>query len=369
MSLKRSITSTVSEELNQHLYGCSKCCPVWSHLPKSPDFFRFPNHMSIACIESSSLVEMSSDSKASDDMNHKNLFTYVLSPFGLTLENKTFEYCFTGIAGSVFGLLFIITFLSLFVSNDSLISIVFKVSIFLGVLCLFWSYHHMRQIQEKLIGMYDEISHWEDKRYVKSPFTPPLIAFVIAFTTSVSLMFLNFIYNDIYYEMFSHPLLSNVFYKQIFIFTFLSIYWIFCLQFINLEVLYKYTRLLTHYNKFIAMKRRIRPNPTTRAIIKQTLAKFSVNDSDLKATVHMMNKITSLQILACNMAVISNIIMNMIYISIQSSLLLCIFVIIFDIPYAMIQIFFWKKNSVQTSVINNLIQWRDQYPLRKVIVC
>lgn len=154
-------------------------------------------------------------------------------------------------------------------------------------------------------------------------------------------------------------MLSSVFYKSAHLISILGCYIVFSYQFINLEMLYKYCRLLSHYNRWILSKRHIRPDFDTRATINYTLAKFPIDNMSFRISIHQLNKLMSVSILCVNIALYSNIVMTLTIISLTSVISMILFIIALDIYFIITQVYFYVKHSVQTSVINNLIEWRE----------
>ena len=288
------------------------------------------------------------------------LFQYMLVPFGLSFRFASIDYYFSGITVSIFGLFFVTTVLSFGVFND-IKMVVLKISFLVTVLCLIRSFKLLQQNLEKFYEMYDEILAFDETH---TPQTNKFGLSMIIFLLSFMLTYITGMYivstNSFINEIFELVNFKVYLYHHFAITSFYFVYWLYVIQFIVFEFLYKYYNVLNFNNKCLERFLCYKPDYLIVYKINDVINKFEENESNLKQIIYPLERTIVTMVLSFNFVMFMEILIyldhNIDVIFIYMSILFMLFMSFY---FVFTQTVIFKQRRVETILMKSIDQWKN----------
>ena len=289
-----------------------------------------------------------------------SLVRKILVPVGLGFKDKVLDQVLSRLMVSTLSVLLFFEFLTIPRSYGNIFEMISKISAFLTISLLLYSFKLLKKRIEKFYGMFDEVLAFHTRISVKknSINTHFIIFIVCSSLCYVSSLCLILFSKEL--KSLLQPIITGISFEWHYPYTGLFfITWVFIPQYIIFELCNEYYNVLEFSNKFIERYLKYEPNFEIKYEVMEVIKKFEKNETDFKLIVYPMRRhiiMYNLFINFASFALLGYLLhINPYNFNTISSLLLFILFLDFYLIYT--QTVIYCKSKVQWKLLTSINTW------------
>ena len=298
------------------------------------------------------------------DIPKWSLVRIILVPFGLSFKYKMLDRVLSALMVSSLSLFLTFISLSIIRSYENIYETLSKISTFLTLIILLYSFILLKKRIEKFFGMYDDVIEFHTKISIeKRLINPNIIVFIICFI----LCYVSTIYSLLFSKEIKFLLTPTIMINKILIdlhypiaeLSFMN--WIFISQLIIFELCDKYYNVLEFSNNFIEWYLKYESNFEIRYKVLEVIEKFKENENDFKLIVYPMRKLIIMFNLLINFSGIAFILylMHAKSNNLKTNSSVILFLLFLDIYLIYTQTVIHYKSKVQQKLLTSIKIWTN----------